>query len=299
MSIQSTNFNPIFVQRANGPFTIDSGIASGSTFDGQGHDFLAPDKILGNVDDFSKSISPVTSNNNFVLISDAFGKNADARDILKGTSSTLNDIFSPTFGSSLLAPSVQVSPATVQAVPVSGLTGTSGNLVTTNSVLLGRVTQTPSASLIQDLSSFNPLIWQNPNPTNILLGSMDAQNKIFGGNGLFTPPIFNQYPLYPFIAPPASPYSNYNIPIPNSNGLTTLQQAMMFPSSFVTNSPLYNTTITPYAVATTSTISPYQIQVGLMNLLQALGSSSGNGTIGTIGSINQLVPPNGVPAWIS
>ncbi|MCE3234709.1 MAG: hypothetical protein K0Q50_889, partial [Vampirovibrio sp.] len=51
---------------------------------------------------------------------------------------------------------------------------------------------------------------------------------------------------------------------------------------------LFNTQITPYAISTTQTIVPYQVQVRLMSLLQALGS----------GNLNQLVPPNGVPPWI-
>lgn len=286
MSIQSASFNPLFAQQ---PIAVNSGLASASTFDGQGNDFLSPKNIMGNVHDFSTGLSPVTSNNNFVLIDDDFGRNANAKTVLRGTNSTLSDIFSPTFGASLLGPAVQVSPTSVQATSVPGLTA-DGTLVNTNSVLLGQVTQTPSPALIRDLGNFNPLIWQNPNSTNVLLGSMDAQSKIFGGGGLFNPPIFNQYPLYPFIAPPPTPYSGYTIPIPNSNGLTTLQQASTFPTTFLTNSPLFNTQITPFAVSTTQTIVPYQIQVRLMSMLQALASGSGN--------VNQLVPPNGVPPWI-
>jgi hypothetical protein len=283
MSIQSTSINPFFAQQ---PVAVNAGLASTTTFDGQGNDFLSPKNILNNVHDFSSGLSPVTSNNNFVLIDDDFGRNANAKTVLRGTNSTLNDIFSPTFGANLIPTALQVSPASVQTTSVPGLS-TSGTLVNTNSVLLGQVTQTPSASLLRDLSNFNPLVWQNPNSTNVLLGSMDVQNKIFGGNGLF-PPVFNQYPLYPFIAPPATPYSGYTIPIPNNNGLTTLQQASTFPTTFLTNSPLFNTQITPYAISTTQTIVPYQVQVRLMSLLQALGS----------GNLNQLVPPNGVPPWI-
>jgi|GEM_PF-3247083 len=280
MSIQQNGFNPLVAQqRTLGSPSINSGISAGNVFDGQGNDFLSPNNVLGNVHDFTGSISPITSNNNFSVFSDPFGKNPKSSSLLKGTTASIKDILSPNFGLNLL-----------------GTASSSGAVVQTTTTVNGQIGKTPSNALIRDLGNFNPLIWQNPNSTNVMLGTMDAQNKIFGGNGLFTPPTFNQYPLYPFIALPSPPFSGNTIPVPSQNGINTLQQAQIFPTTFLTNSPFYNLTFQPYSVSTTQSITPYQVQVALVALLQTMGEQGG---LISGGGINQLVPPNGVPPWIA
>lgn len=290
MSIQQNGFNPLLTQRAVSTNSIDAGIAAGNTFDGRGNDFLSPNNILGNVDDFSKSVSPITSNNNFAVIADPFGKNPKSSGVLRGTSSSINDILSPGFGLNLMNAATNVG---TTGGAISATTG--GTIVNTTTTVNGQIVQTPSPSLIRDLSSFNPLIWQNPNSTNVLLGTMDAQNKIFGGGGIIIPPGASQFPLYPFIALPSPPFSGNSFGIPSQNGINTLQQAQMFPATFGSNSPFYNTVFQPFSISTTQSITPYQVQVTLIAMLRNMAEQS---TIST-GGISQLVPPNGVPPWIS
>lgn len=191
MSIQSTSFNALTTQRTFANPTIDSGVRAGGVFDGRGHDFLHPNDILNNVHNFSGSVSPVDSSNLMVRLvgSNPIAQNSNSSAVLSRTSSTLNNIFSPNFGSSVL---------------------------------------TPSASLTNDLANFNPLIWENPNSLNVQLGIMDATNKIFGGNGLFTPNLVP--PLYPYLTT-SIPFDNFVAPV--------AQQAQMFPQTFLTGSPMF------------------------------------------------------------
>ncbi len=200
MSIQSTGFNAFTTQRAIANPTIDSGLNAGGVFDGRGHDFLHPDTILGNVDDFSQGVGPVTSNNALMdrlIRPNPIAQNANSVGVLSSTTGTINSILSPNFGNNLLG----------------------GTAITT------------SRALNADLANFNPLIWENPNSLNVLLGTMDSTNKIFGGGGLFQPNLVP--PLYPYITPPQAPYNNYVVPV--------AQQAQLFPNTFLTGSPLFQT----------------------------------------------------------
>lgn len=210
MSIQSSSFNALTTQRTFANPTIDSGILAGGVFDGRGHDFLHPNDILGSVDDFSQGISPVDSNNLMVQLvgSNPIAQNSNSSSVLSSTNGSLNNIFSANFGSGIL---------------------------------------TPSASLVSDLENFNPLAWENPNSLNVQLGIMDATNKIFGGNGLFTPNLVP--PLYPYIST-SIPFNNYVAPV--------AQQAQMFPQTFLTGSPLFQQVGT---TGTTSNASVLAIQL--------------------------------------
>jgi hypothetical protein len=312
MSIQSTSFNPLLAQQAGSSPTI-SALNAGTVFDGQGNDFLSPSNIMGNVDDFSQSIR---------FGGDALGKNPSAVDVLGNTNSTLSGILTGSFGVNLAAPIVSAPSGGIVGVstPVAITQQSTQGTVTTNTTLLGQAVQTPSPALIRDLSNYNPLIWQNPSPSNILLGSMDAQNKIFGGSGLFqtgsatqsglsqiglstqpslfqtgTSNNFNQFPLYPYIGLPNAPYSGININIPTQGGVTNYQQAALFPTTFVTGSPFYNTYFQPYAVATTQTVTPYQTQVGLAELILGQSGATSSQMLSSLTSVSS----NGVPPWIS
>jgi hypothetical protein len=174
MSIQSTSFNPLAKQRSFANPTIDSGINAGGVFDGRGHDFLDPDDILKTVDGFSQGVTPTSSSNSSFLPlgTNPIAQNANSFNVLSSTNGNLNTIFAPNFGNSLLNPSPRPN---------------------------------------QDLSNFNPLIWENPNSTNVLLGTMDAINKIFGGNGLFQPnPV---PPLFPSNRQPQPPFNDFAAPV--------------------------------------------------------------------------------------
>jgi hypothetical protein len=104
--------------------------------------------------------------------------------------------------------------------------------------------------------------------------------------------------LFPFIAPPAVPYNNFQIPIPGHGGVNNLQQAQMFPTTFITGSPFFNTFVQPVAVATSQTIIPFQFQVRLAELILARSGAVSSQLLGNLTPIHQLIPPNGIPPWI-
>lgn len=293
MSIQSSSFSPFFTQQSFSSPSITSGESAGAVFDGRGNDFLSPKDILGDVHDFSTSVRPIGSG------SSVFGKNPDSSFILGKTNSALDDILNGSFGVNLAAPIVaQPAISGITSVPVVGTAIVPGALVT-NTTVVGQAFQTPSPALVRDLSNFNPLIWQNPSSTNVLLGTMDAQNKIFGGQGLFNPPIFNQFPLFPFIAPPSAPFNNFQIPIPGQGGVINLQQAQLFPTTFVTGSPFFNTFIQPIGIATSQTLVPFQQQVGLAELIQNRAGALSSQLLGSLISIHPGNASKGIPPWIS
>jgi hypothetical protein len=209
MSIQSTSFNPLAKQRSFANPTIDSGINAGGVFDGRGHDFLDPDDILKTVDGFSQGVTPTSSSNSSFLPlgTNPIAQNANSFNVLSSTNGNLNTIFAPNFGNSLLNPSPRPN---------------------------------------QDLSNFNPLIWENPNSTNVLLGTMDAINKIFGGNGLFQPnPV---PPLFPSNRQPQPPFNDFAAPVAQQaehkvlggNGLQPNPAPPLFPPNGQPQSPFNN-----------------------------------------------------------
>lgn len=188
MSIQSTSFNSLYTQRGVANPTIDSGIQAGGVFDGRGHDFLDPDDILRSVNGFSQGVTPTNSSNSSFLPlgTNPINQNANSFNVLNSTNGSLNTIFTPNFGSSQL---------------------------------------TPAAAFNRELGNFNPLIWENPSSNNVLLGTMDATNKIFGGNGLFQPnPV---PPLFPATNQPQPPFNNFVTPV--------AQQAQPIFSNFQSN----------------------------------------------------------------
>ncbi len=197
MSTLSSSFSPLTSQRTFAAATLNSGGLPGGVFDGRGNDFLHPRDILGSVNDFSRGISSGGGNALFSLLgNNPIPKNANPVSVLNGTTGLIGSIFSPSFGSNIL---------------------------------------TPSPSLNKDLAEFNPLIWQNPNSLNVLLGTMDASNKIFGGSGLFRPNLVP--PLYPFLTPVIPPFQNFVTPVAS--------QAQLFPNTFLNGSPLFEPVIQP------------------------------------------------------
>jgi hypothetical protein len=210
MSILSSSFSPLASQRSFAPTTLNSSSLPGGVFDGRGNDFLHPRDILGSVNDFSRGISSGGGNASFsILGNNPIPKNANPVSVLNGTTGLIGNILSPSFGSNIF---------------------------------------TPSPSLNQDLAEFNPLIWQNPNSLNVLLGTMDASNKIFGGNGLIQPNLVP--PLYPFLTPVIPPFQNFVTPVAS--------QAQLFPNTFLNGSPLFEPVIQP-PVSNSSNVT----QIGL------------------------------------
>lgn len=193
----STSVSSLFNQRNLTSSTVNSGVTAGDIFGGRGDDFLHPRDILGSVNDFSGTISPGSGNSPFLLIgSNPIPKNATPTTVITGTTNLIDTILSPGFANNILA---------------------------------------PSPSLNQDLADFNPLVWQNPNSLNVLLGTMDATNKIFGGSGLLQPNLVP--PLYPFVAPSLPPFQEL--------APSLASQAQLFPNTFFSGSsffqPLNNT----------------------------------------------------------
>lgn len=159
---------------------------AGAVFDGRGHDFLSPNDILKNVDHFSQSVSANSNDRlaNQLFPPDPFGSNPDSTKILLTTTRASSKILSPGFGANLFLN--------------SGVNQPQGNQ------------STQSGATFDELSRLNPLIWQNPSDLNILFGIMDAQNKIYGGNGII-PPFNSQPPLFPFNPAPPPPFQDFQL----------------------------------------------------------------------------------------
>ncbi|HEY9745197.1 MAG TPA: hypothetical protein V6C99_03150 [Oculatellaceae cyanobacterium] len=181
------SFTPIMTtQRAISNPTLSSGTAAGKVFDGLGDDFLDPDKILKDVDNFSKSVKPETSNTwtSQLVPSVIYSRTDDPSRILKNTNSTINSILSPNFGKNLNY-TVPIFPGPFyQPVPDLG-SNPDPTRITLSTLFFTQNIQSPNP--IYNPNNYNPLLWQNPNSTNILLGTQQAQNNILNGLGLMPP----------------------------------------------------------------------------------------------------------------
>lgn len=187
MSLNPTglNINLAATQRSSGNNpTLASGIAAGQTFDGRGHDFLPPRRILGNVDSFSSSITPITSNTmtSQLSVGNPFVRNPDSANILLATNGSLNGILNNNFNLSFNGP-VLAGPF-IQPVPDLGINPDPTKIVVGATAFSQNV---GSPGFFTDLRDFNPLIWHNPNPTNVTLGILQAQSEVLNGTGLVAP----------------------------------------------------------------------------------------------------------------
>ena len=203
----------------------------GQVFTFKGNDFLGPNTVLNNVDSFTRTASAQP---------DLFGRNPSSRNILQDTGNAVNQIFNANFGIS--------SPVTVGGIPTTPGTipGTPTGTGTGNNVFA------PSPALLSDLLNYNPLMWDNPSATNVTLGTMDAFNKVMGGNGIFTPPVFNNGPLYPFLAPLQPSFSDVQISTVGGK-VNNLPQALFFPNTAQSGSNLWNTSAIPTSGTSSST----------------------------------------------
>jgi hypothetical protein len=247
----------------------------GQVFTFKGNDFLSPGNIQGNVDQFSKTnMAPP----------DMFGKNPDSGDILNITQRTAQNIFSSPFGVTNFAdPGTAFNSAGVTTAPVF----TTATPVASAGVISGQVVKIPSPALVSDMVNFNPLMWVNPSASNVTLGIMDSFNKVMGGNGIFTPPVFNNNILFPFIGPTPPPFSNVTVSTlgGGDNKANTLNEALLFPNTAQSGSNLWNTFLVPRNSTTTTLnsngttttttttnnapISPFGLVTGMFALLWA------------------------------
>jgi hypothetical protein len=104
--------------------------------------------------------------------------------------------------------------------------------------------------------------------------------------------------------------------IPSQGSVNTLQQAQMFPTTFATSSPFYNTTIQrtiiqpyfagafynplpqPFVIANSQTLMPYQQQVALASLLQMQSGAISSQCMRSLLPMNSQVSSSGMPPWI-
>lgn len=247
MVIQQSAFfaNPTFqgpVLQTNSPFltSTNSSILNtmdpGQVFTFKGNDFLGPNTVLNNIDTFTRTASAQP---------DLFGKNPSSTNIMQNTANAVNQIFNANFGIS--SPITGNMPGTMSG-------STTGTTTIPNGVVFGNVVSTPSPALLSDLLNYNPLMWDNPSATNVTLGTMDSFNKLMGGNGIFTPAVFNNGPLYPFLAPIQPSFSDVRISTLGGQ-VNNLPQALIFPDTAQSGSNLWSTAFVPTAVVPSSTTS--------------------------------------------
>lgn len=241
MAIQAPGLLPFQVSPATSGQLNSSD--PGQVFTTKGTDFLSPDTVLTNIDSFSSG-----ANNTDVF----FGKNPSSADIVNDTTKIMQNILNANFGVSLFPTTTSGTTTTTTTLApgtaTAGITGTGTGSATNGSVVVA----TPSDALLSDLQNYNPLMWQDPSATNVNLGTMDAFNRLMGGNGIFTPPVFNNGPLYPYMAPVPPSFSNVSI---STLGTTSnsLPEFMLFPNTAQTGSPLWNTTTVPLTGTNTGT----------------------------------------------
>lgn len=216
------------------PLDRQSSTGSVETFDGEGSDFLSPNRILNEVDDFTSGINTITSPGQIVIFADPYDNTADAEEILRDTNRSLDSIFSPSF---IKKPNNSGYPGYSEYQPDKY--DNWGN--------------TSTNTYIADLANYNPLIWKNPSPTNIMLGTMDSANVVFGGSGLVPRPLAKSpFPLYPFIQKPGIPFQQYSSQQPYGYGksyrlIDTFKEAQLFPKTFAAGQPLPYYYQPPYA----------------------------------------------------
>jgi hypothetical protein len=205
MGIQPNNFRFIVQPQSAtaGSPNIDNSLAAGSTFDGQGNDFLDPNQVLDNVNDFSIGIGPVTSNTltSLLVPSDPFTRNDQSENILSGTNSLISSILSPGFGKNLQLTVPVISLPSGGSIPDFGV-NPDPTKITLFTDFFAQSIQ-PQTNL-PDTRNFDPTQWRNPNPTNILLGSLQAQSSILGGSFQFPP--FNPFPTQAVTQFPSNPF---------------------------------------------------------------------------------------------
>jgi hypothetical protein len=267
MSLQPTgvNINLAQTQRplTNNP-TLSSGTTAGTVFDGRGNDFLDPDRVLRNVDGFSSSISPVSSKTLTSRISpaDPFGDNPTSDTVLGRTNSTLNRILSPSFGTNLNFTIPLIPLPSGNSIPDLG-TNPDPTKITLFTDFFAQAIQ-PSVGET-NVSNFNPLVWSNPNSTNILLGVTNAQSNVLNGTGLSSP-AFNPFPDQATLNFPFNPFGSSGSTIQSLNAGNAIGSIGSAGSQTSNNQ-----------TAATAMLS--QMAVLLNQMMQAaFGTSSGTGT---------------------
>ena len=190
LSVPSSNPVPLTSSAAGTrptSVTIDGGVNTGNVFDGRGSDFLDPDNLGGTITDFSGSIRPVTSNtlSGRLIGGDPLGKNPDSSDIMARTQSLLNRINSPNFGITLgSAPPVIINQAG-QAIPDLGVNPDPTKINLFSGFFSSQISPVNSTNSI---TNFNPLLWNDPTATNILLGTNNSISTVLNGGNIFSNP---------------------------------------------------------------------------------------------------------------
>jgi hypothetical protein len=215
MSIQSAQLNLLQTQQPINNPSINSGSNAGAVFNGRGHDFLDPNKVLNNVDGFTSSIGPITSNTLTGLIApgDPTGDNPDSSRILNTTNRSINQILSPNFGTNITFP-VELEPGPfVLPVPALGENPDPTKIVLNTLFFSNNIQPIQSAV---DPRNFNPAVWQNPNATNILIGTLQGQSNVLTGNIQGLQPT-NPFPTQTVVQFPFQPFQT--IPNPSQTAL--------------------------------------------------------------------------------
>ncbi len=218
LSVPNPSIDLTRTQTAINNPTLSSGTNAGAVFNGRGNDFLDPNRIGSNVDGFSRSIRPVTSNTltSQLAPGNPFGRNPDSVQVLNGTSGILNSILSPNFGANINF-QVPIFPGPfIQPVPDLGINPDPTKIVLSSTFFAQNIQAPP---VLNDPRNFNPLMWHNPNSSNILLGSLQAQSSVLNGSNLNFPP-FNPFPTQSAVNFPSNPFQgSLFVPPPQSTQL--------------------------------------------------------------------------------
>ncbi|MEB3287415.1 MAG: hypothetical protein VKJ04_07920 [Vampirovibrionales bacterium] len=182
---------------------IDNGPTTGNVLDGEGSDFLDPDKIQDIADELTGSIKPVTSDTlrSQLISTMPLPENPDATDILNSTLKGLDIVFDPNIGQGIL-PRANSNPLTWRnPTPLDifvGVSAISGDLIFNPNPLPNFIPLNPATN--------NPLLPNPAFPFPFPIGSLPVGS---------TPG--TTFPTVPTFPNPSPSFPNPSFPGPNPN----------------------------------------------------------------------------------
>lgn len=255
-------------------------------------DFLSPNTIARKTNQFiDRNTGTIGSgNDNAFTFTNPFGDNPDAVDILQLTNGHLDSILDPNFGQAFFSTNIARPLTGIQPLEIANMNsgpgfGNSGAGQGIGRLLPGQVAR--PVVIANNPVNFNPLIWTNPNSTNILFGPLLGQADLLSGGSLQFPP-FSPFPTQQQTRFPFNPFGAGN-PIGGSGSVNisgqffgsgqsqspNLMQVLMqstpggaFTQPFPVGNNFQFPMTRPFNTASTAGIQPFGSQVNLMSRMQ-------------------------------
>lgn len=180
---QSYYYSPLASRQQSAGVTITSG-NTGGIYEGLGDDFLDPDKILNDINDFSNSIKPITSPTwtSLVVPGSPFNKNADSAEIGSKTNRSINSILKTNYLNKANFRVPVLQGPFIQPVPDFGANPDSTRILLSTLFFTNGIQASQGGN-----PGYSPYFGQSPSSNDILWGTQQAQNNILNGFGFPSP----------------------------------------------------------------------------------------------------------------